>query len=68
MKIQMPERVDIFAFVTADLAGLIAAFGGLGARTVNRATPGPLEEAMAFHEPQHRPIGRPGPQFGLLFD
>ena len=36
MKIQMPERVDILAFVTADLASLIAMLGRLSAGTVDR--------------------------------
>src|SRR5207249_11230904 len=49
MKIQMPKSVDIFALVTADLAGLITMPGHLSARTVNRPAASALEERVAFH-------------------
>jgi hypothetical protein len=68
VKIQMPEAIDILAFKAADFTPLVTALSRLGARAVNRTAPGPLDQAMLFHEPQHRQIRRHGPQFGLLFD
>src|SRR5467141_1427720 len=68
MKIQMPQSVDILAFVTADLAGLITMLGHLSARTVRRPTASSLEQPVAFHVAQQRDIGRHGAGLRLLLD
>src|SRR5208283_2656446 len=66
MKVQMPESVDVFAFVTADLAGFIAVLGGLGPRTVDRPPALTLEEPVALHPAPQRDVGRQGSGLGLL--
>ena len=66
MKVQMPESVDVFAFVTADLAGFIAVLGGLCPRTVDRPAALTLEEPVALHPAQQRDVGRQGTGLGLL--
>ena len=60
MEIQMPEPVDIFVFIAADLPRFITALGDLGSRTVGRAAPGPLEQPVVFHITQDRDIRRLG--------
>ena len=67
MKIQMPEGVDIFAFIGADLPVLEPLLGPLRAGAVGRAAAGVLEETAAFHVPEHDRIGRHRAQGGLLF-
>ena len=67
MKIQMPQAIDIFALVAANLPGLVAMLGRLGSRTVNRTQASPLEEPMTFHITPERGVGRHGPSLGLLF-
>ena len=66
MKVQVPEAVDIFVFVTAHLAALEAVLGRLGARAVDRATAWAFAQAVGFHKAQDRGIRRLGPQVGLL--
>ena len=68
MKIQMPEAVDVFALVTADLPGFIAPLGRLRSRTVDRPPARPLEQAVAFHIAQQRNIGRHRAGLRLLLD
>src|SRR5208337_64273 len=67
MKIQMPESIDIFALVTADLPVLIAPLGRLGSRTVNRPPPRTFAQPVAFHVAPQRSVGRHGTGLRLLF-
>jgi hypothetical protein len=67
MKIQMPQSIDILAFVTADLPSLDAMLGGLGAGTVHRTTARALDQTLNFHKAQHREIGRSNAEGRFLF-
>ena len=58
MKVQVPQAVDIGVFVAAHFPSLEVVFGGLGARAVDRAAAAAFEQALRFHEAQHRGIGR----------
>jgi hypothetical protein len=68
MKIQMPEPVDILAFITAYFAGLVTVLGGLSARTVDRPPPRPLKQAVTFHPAQQRNIGGQRASLRFLLD
>src|SRR6266566_426347 len=67
MKIQMPESVNIFALVTADLPGFIAMLSRLSARTVDWPAARTFEQPVALHIAQERDVGRHGAGLGLLF-
>jgi hypothetical protein len=66
MKIQVPQPVDILAFVTAHFPGLVTVFSRLSARTVYRPPPRSLEQAVALHPAQQRHIGRHRSHWRLL--
>ena len=60
MKVQVPESVDIFTLVAADLATLESVLSGARAGATGRTSPGTFEQALGFHETQHRSIRRLG--------
>ncbi len=66
MKIQVPESVDVFTFVTADLPAFVAVLGHLGSRTVDWPSAWTLEQAVVLHAAQQRDVGRHGTRFRLL--
>jgi hypothetical protein len=68
MKIQMPQSIDILALIAADLLGLDAMLGGPGARTMDRSTARPLEQAVISHEADYGGIARRGAKSRFLFD
>ena len=67
MKIQMPESIDIFAFVAADLPGFVAPLGCSRSGTVDRPAARTLEQPVTFHVTQEGDVGRHGTGLGLLF-
>jgi hypothetical protein len=67
MKIQMPESIDIFALVAANLPGFKATLGCLRSRTVNRPPARTLEQPMTFHVTQEGDVGGHGTGLRLLF-
>ena len=67
MEIQVPEGVDILAFVAANLTTLHAMLGGLGAWAVHRAASRAFEQSMVFHVAQDRGVRRSGSQGGIIF-
>ena len=67
MEVQVPEGVDMLAFIAADFTALKAALGSLGSRAAGRTSARAFEEAVGFRETQNRSIGRLGSQLGVLF-
>jgi hypothetical protein len=62
MKIQMPQRIDMVALITAYLAGLETRLRGLRPRTVNWSSPGTLKETLTLEEAPQRSVGGHGTQ------
>lgn len=65
MKVQMPEGIDVFAFITADLALLKPDLGLLRARAVGRTAAALFAQPLGFHVAEHHRIGGHRSQRGL---